>query len=256
MFATIDEILLGRATTDLDTLRAAGDLQERYDTKYVLTVGVTVELLQALDPHWQVLEVDRKRSTAYQSSYYDDSDFGLFHDHVKGRRLRYKVRTRRYGNDPEEMLEVKLKTGRGGTDKRRVQRAVAFGTELTNTERQWLSDTVLDAYGRRPATALKYTLGLNYERRTMFNPMSGDRLTIDSGVIAQADSGTASPVGNAVVIEVKSAAWCCPTVRLLHRHSIRPLNFSKYCAAASALHPELDRRARLRAERSFAHYQT
>ncbi len=256
MFAAIDEILLRRATTDLDTLRASGDLQKRYDTKYVLAVGAAVELLQVLDPRWQVLQVDRKRSTAYQSSYYDDQDFGLFHDHVKGRRQRYKVRTRRYGNDPNEMLEVKLKSGRGGTDKRRMQRTVAFGTELTNVERQWLSDTVLDAYGRRPEAPLKYTLGLDYTRRTMFNPVSGDRLTIDSGIVAQADSGSASPVGDAVIIEVKSVGWACPTVRLLHGHSIRPLTFSKYCAALSALHPELDQRARLRAERSFARCQT
>ncbi len=255
-FAAIDETVAGRATTDLDTLRAAGDLQERYDTKYVLPIATAVKLLQTLDSRWQMLQVDQQRSTLYQSSYYDDQDFGLFRDHVKGRRLRYKVRTRRYGNDPNEMLEIKLKSGRGGTDKRRIQRTVAFGTELTNVERQWLSDTVLDAYGHRPTAPLKYTLGLDYTRRTMFHPFSGDRLTIDSGVVARADSGSASPVGDAVIIEVKSAVWACPTVRLLHQHSIRPLTFSKYCAALSALHPELDQRARLRADRSFAHHQT
>ncbi|CAN5534317.1 polyphosphate polymerase domain-containing protein [soil metagenome] len=254
MFAAIDEVLLGRDTTDLDTLRASGDLQERYDTKYVLTAASAVTALNALDPHWQVLEVNNKRSTAYQSSYYDDKDLGLFRDHVQGRRLRYKVRTRRYGNDPEEMLEIKLKSGRGGTLKRRIERTVAFATELTSVERQWLSDTMLTEYGWRPQQPLKYTLALDYTRRTMFNPVSGDRLTIDSGVVAEADSGTAHPVGDAVVIEIKSVVWCCPTVRVLHRNSIRPLRFSKYCAAVSALNPELDQRARRRADRSFAHY--
>jgi len=255
MTTVIDEALLNRPTTDLDTLRLAGDLQERYDTKYVLTAETAVELLELLDPNWRVLEVNHKRSTEYQSAYYDDQDFGLFRDHVQGRRLRYKVRTRRYGSDPDEMLEVKLKSGRGGTDKRRIQRTVAFGTELTIGERQWLSDTLLDAYGQRPQTPLKYTVGLDYTRRTMFNPVSGERLTIDSGVVATADCGTATPVGNGIVVEVKSLTWCCPTVRLLHRHSIRPLTFSKYCAALSALHPELDQRARKRAQRSFAHYE-
>lgn len=256
MFAAIDQNLLGRATTDLATLRASGDLQERYDTKYVLDLATAVATLELLDPNWQVLQVDRKRFTAYQSSYYDDQDFGLFRDHVMGRRLRYKVRTRRYGDDPDEMLEIKLKSGRGGTIKRRIQRAVAYGSELTNIERQWVSDTILDDYGRRPQTPLKYSLALNYTRRTMFNPVSGDRLTIDSGVVAEADCGRATPVGDAVVIEVKSVVWSCPTVRLLHRHRIRPVNFSKYCAAAAALHPELNQRARSRAERSFAHYRT
>lgn len=256
MFAAIDEVLLGRAATDLTTVRASGDLQQRYDTKYVLNVDTALELLAVLDPQWRVLEVDRQRSTAYQSSYYDDPDFGLFHDHVQGRRLRYKVRTRRYGDDPTEMLEIKLKSGRGATDKRRLQRTAAFGSELTSVERQWLSDTLTNAYGRRPPAPLKYTLGLDYTRRTMFNPVSGERLTIDSGVVAHASSETAAPVGAGVVVEVKSAVWSCPTVRELHRHSIRPLTFSKYCAALAALHPELDQRARLRAQRSLDRYQT
>ena len=256
MFAAIDQLLLSRDTTELSTLRTSGDLQERYDTKYVLNVATAVNLLELLDPNWQVLQVDQQRSTAYQSSYYDDQDFVLFRDHVMGRRLRYKVRTRRYGNDPDEMLEIKLKSGRGGTVKRRIQRKVAFRTELTNIERQWIADTMLEDYGQRRESTLKYTLGLNYTRRTLFNSVSGERLTIDSGVVAEADCGIATPVGDAVVIEVKSVVWCCPTVRLLHRHSIRPVNFSKYCAALSALHPELDQRAQSRAGRSLTRFQT
>lgn len=256
MFVAIEENLLRRDATDLDTLRASGDLQDRYDTKYVLNLDAALKVLDVLDSDWQVLQVNQKRFTPYESSYYDDQNFGLFRDHVMGRRLRYKVRTRRYGNDPDEMLEIKLKSGRGGTLKRRIQRTVAYGTELTNVERQWISDTLLDDYGRRPDNALKYSVGLHYTRRTLFNPVSGERLTIDSGVVAEADSGTATPVGDAVVIEVKSVVWCCPTVRLLHRNYIRPLTFSKYCAALSSLHPELNQRARSRAERSFGHYQT
>ena len=256
MFAAIEERLLRRDTTSLEAVRAAGDLQERYDTKYVLNLEATLEVLNVLDDDWRVLQVNRQRFTPYHSSYYDDQDFGLFRDHVMGRRLRYKVRTRRYGNDPDEMLEIKLKSGRGGTVKRRIQRTVAHGTELTTVERQWVSDTLLDDYGRRPERPLKYSVGLGYTRRTMFNPVTGERLTIDSGVMAEADSGRAAPVGDAVVIEVKSAAWCCETVRLLHRNYIRPVTFSKYCAALSALHPELSQRARIRAERSFDRYQT
>ena len=184
MFAAIEANLLRRDTTDLDTLRASGDLQERYDTKYVLHLDAALKVLEVLDSDWQVLQVNQKRFTAYQSSYYDDQDFGLFRDHVMGRRLRYKVRTRRYGNDPEEMLEIKLKSGRGGTLKRRILRTVAYGTELTNVERKWISDTLFDDYGRRPENMLKYTLGLDYTRRTMFNPVSGDMPLVDSVPIA------------------------------------------------------------------------
>ena len=255
MSSAIDELLRRRPAISLAAIRAATDLQQRHETKYVVAAEIAVGLLGELDCDWQVLEVAGRRSTMYRSAYFDDENFELFRDHVKGRRLRYKVRTRRYGHDPGEMLEVKLKSGRGATDKRRVQRA-GHGAELTIDERQWISDTVVDAYGRRVVGPLRFALGLEYTRRTMVNQVTGERLTIDTGLTAEADSLAAAPVGEAVVVEVKSVDWFGPTVRLLQRQSVRPLTFSKYCAALASLHLDLDQRARQRAQRSFVQYQT
>lgn len=254
MSTSIDEMLLQRPATSLEAIRDVDDLQERYESKYVVTADTAAEVIGALDLGWRVLEVAGRRSTAYRSSYFDDENFGLFRDHVKGRRLRYKVRTRQYENDPDEMLEIKLKSGRGATDKRRVARTGSFGTELTATERRWLSDMVFDAYGRRLESRLAFALGLGYTRRTMFNPAIGERLTIDTDLVAQAEGASAAPVGEAVVIEVKGVDWYGPTVRLLQRRSVRALTFSKYCAALASLHPDLDQRARHRAQRSFERY--
>lgn len=256
MSAAIDEVLIRRLPIDLATVRADADLQQRYDAKYVVLADTAADLLASLDSHWHVLEVDGKRSTAYSSAYFDDEHFGLFRDHIKGRRLRYKVRTRRYGNDSSEMLEIKLKSGRGATDKRRKPRAGSVGVDLTSGERQWLSETVLDAYGRPVAASLGLTLALGYTRRTLFNASTGERVTVDSDLVATAGAMSAAPVGQAVVIEVKSVDWHGPTVRMLQQHSVRPLTFSKYCAALASLYPELDQRAGQRARRSVAQYQT
>lgn len=254
MSATIDEVLLRRPAIDLATVRGAGDLQHRFDTKYVLVAETAAEVVALLDHDWHVLEVDNRRATEYRSSYFDDAEFSSFRDHIKGRRLRYKVRTRQYGSDPGEVLEIKLKSGRGATDKRRVQRTGHLGPKLTDSERNWLSDMVFDAYGKRTVDPLHYALGLQYKRRTLFNPATNERLTIDTGLVAEAGRESASPVGDAVVVEVKSVDWYGQTVRLLQQHSVRPLTFSKYCAALASLYPELDQRARQRAQRSFTHH--
>lgn len=250
MLSSIDEALQRRPAIDLATVQAAGDLQHRFDAKYVLLDETARKAVELLDRDWHVLEVDRRRATSYRSAYFDDEQFGLFHDHVKGRRLRYKVRTRRYGAAAAEVLEVKLKSGRGATDKRRIQRRGPSGLELSVAEHKWISDTVDDAYGKRPVAPLRYALRLDYTRRTLFNTLTGERLTLDTGVVAESDAASAAPVGDAVVVEVKSTDWYGPTVRLLQHHSIRPLTFSKYCAALASLHPELDQRARYRAQRS------
>lgn len=251
MLSSIDEALQRRPAIDLASVQAAGDLQHRFDSKYVLLDDTASALLELLDRDWHVLEVDRRRATSYQSAYFDDEQFGLFHDHIKGRRLRYKVRTRRYGDGPAEVLEVKLKSGRGATDKRRLERRGPGGHELSSAEREWISATVDAVYGKRPTAPLRYALGLEYTRRTLFNTLTGERLTIDTGLLADTTEGSAAPVGDAVVVEVKSTDWYGPTVRQLQQHSIRPLTFSKYCAALASLHPELDQRARHRAQRSF-----
>ena len=254
MSPSIDQMLLRRPATNLEAIRDLDDLQERYESKYVVTVATAADMVDALDPSWRVLEVAGRRSTAYHSSYFDDENFGLFRDHVKGRRLRYKVRTRQYENDPAEMLEIKLKLGRGATDKRRVTRTGSISTELTTAERRWVSDMVFDAYGRRLEGPLAFALGLGYTRRTMFNPATGERLTIDTDLVAEAEGASTAPVGEAVVIEVKGVHWYGPTVRLLQRRSVRTLTFSKYCAALASLYPDLDQRARHRAQRSFERY--
>lgn len=254
MSAAIDDVLRRRPATDLATVRGAGDLQHRFDTKYVLIAETAAEAVALLDQDWHVLEVDNRRATDYRSSYFDDEEFGSFSDHIKGRRLRYKVRTRQYGSDPGEVLEIKLKSGRGATDKRRVRRIGHPSPDLTDAERKWLADVVFDAYGKRTVAPLHNALALHYTRRTLFNPATNERLTIDTGLVAEAGNESAAPVGEAVVVEVKSVDWYGPTVRLLQQHAVRPLTFSKYCAALASLYPELDQRARQRAQRSFTHH--
>lgn len=252
---SIDEVLRSRPTTDLATVRAGGDLQHRFDAKYVLTEAAMAAVVRLLDENWKVLAVDGQKATDYRSAYFDDDRFGSFRDHIQGRRLRYKVRTRRYGDNTGEVLELKLKSGRGATDKRRRNRSGRAGVELTDVEWRWLREMLVDAYGFHQLPPLTYTLNLRYTRRTLFNPLTNERVTIDTDLVAATAATSVRPVGAAAVMEVKAQDWIGPTVRLLQRHAVRPVAFSKYCAALSSLHPELDQRTRQRALRSFSQFQ-
>jgi hypothetical protein len=116
------------ATTDvLDTFAPISladmdgvKLQDRVDTKYVFGEAELPEVLAAMLPHYRVLEVNGMRGTKYSSLYYDTADLQHYKDHHNGRTFRSKVRFREYLGADLVFLEVKRKTGRGRTDKKRI----------------------------------------------------------------------------------------------------------------------------------------
>jgi hypothetical protein len=98
----------------------AVQLQYRMDTKYVFNAGRLEELFAGLLHGYRLLEVDGRRGVDYATRYFDTAGLKHYFDHHNGRSMRSKVRVRCYGNGGPCVLEVKRKTGRGGTDKRRT----------------------------------------------------------------------------------------------------------------------------------------
>ena len=90
-------------------------LQTRIDKKYLLPIGLLGHVLDDLGAGLRALEIDGLRVFGYESVYFDTPRLQFYRDHVQGRRLRHKVRTRRYVDSDLTMLEVKEKGGRGET---------------------------------------------------------------------------------------------------------------------------------------------
>lgn len=215
----------------LDELVTTAALLTRVDRKYLVPATRLPDLLAGLPPAVRVLDVDSRRWFGYHSVYLDTPELDSFHDAGRGRRRRWKVRTRTYLDSGETYLEVKTTGPRGATVKERVP-AAAEATARTG---------LLAARLGPAAERLRPTLETGYRRATLLLP-SGARATIDLDLVVRSrlDDRHGSPAGLAVV-ETKSGAGAGELDRLLWRAGHRPARVSKYGAGLAALHPELPR---------------
>lgn len=248
--ASIDAALLGRLhAVDLPTLEAAAALQHRLDTKYVVPEATIGDLVGSLDDGWRILEIDGARAFAYRSMYLDDHTRTSYVDHIKGRRRRFKVRIRQYGTDTADMLEVKLKTGRGLTDKHRTARPNPASSTLTADEQRWVDDVLVDTAPPGTAARLAPSITIHYSRVTLWHVPSDERMTIDLGTRASLDDRSVVLVAGGAIVEVKSSAVRGVATDMLLKRNHRPATFSKYCVGLASLQPHLDGRMAAEARR-------
>src|SRR5207244_5693047 len=88
----------------LDDLVESADLQVRMDRKYFVPAATFRLLIGELGPEFKVLEIDGQRTFDYESVYFDTPELLTYRAHLKGRRRRFKVRTRTYLNSGLCML--------------------------------------------------------------------------------------------------------------------------------------------------------
>lgn len=209
-------------------------LQNRTDTKYLLSADQLAQALRAVAGHYRVLAIDGVRLNPYQTVYFDTPDFALYMQHHAGKRNRYKVRSRRYVVTGQSFIEVKLKAGAGRTVKRRVPTA-AFATTCTPALAGFVAATV-------PAGALGLApvLWNEFARITLVSDARAERLTIDLDLRFWQGERRAELPGIAVA-EVKQAGAdrSSAFVQQMHAAAIRPTGFSKYCIGVSLLYPHV-----------------
>lgn len=226
--ATLDPI-------SLEAANAAAELQTRVDRKYLVVEPALIGLLAGVGSAVRVLDCDGERAIAYRSTYFDTADFALFRAAAQGRRQRFKVRSRTYGERGPSVLEVKARGIRGTTVKSRIDYTHQDRDTVTPDGRQFVA-----AVTGRPdlAAALRPALSTAYHRTTLIDPISHTRLTFDRDVECIDPDGTRASLGS-IVVETKSARAPSAADQWLWHHGIRPATISKYCSGLAATRPEL-----------------
>ncbi len=232
---SIDEALHPMGAITLDGANEIAELQTRVDRKYVLDAATLGALLGALPSTAVALEVDGERSCRYRSTYFDTDDLALYRAAVQGRRVRYKVRSRRYGDTGPCFLEVKAKGRRGANVKSRISydrdRHDTITTDGQAFIQQITGDRGLDA-------DLQPVLTTEYARSTIIDPATQTRLTFDRHLRCSAGPD-GDAVLDAIVVETKSAQAPSPADHWLWKHQIRPTKISKFCTGLAAIRPDL-----------------
>ncbi len=196
--------LARRAPVDLAQVLATAALTTRVDQKYLVPTELLPDLVDRLPERLAVLSIDGRRLFDYESVYFDTACFELYHQHVQGRRKRYKARTRTYRDTGEVMLEVKLKGHRGATVKERLPYAGEDGRALTGEGRAFLHAVVDEAYGLA-VPELEPRLTTAYRRSTLVDLAEQSRATIDLD-LSWSDGETAWAAGDLALVESKSAS--------------------------------------------------
>ncbi len=198
-------------------------LQSRTDTKFAFREADLPKYLEALMPDYRLLEVDGVRGVSYRSLYFDTPGLKHFLDHHNGRVFRSKTRFREYIGSGLCFLEVKRKTGRGGTDKVR-RREPSIPDVLNADQRAFVAQASGCAEPMHPV------LWNHFTRLTLVHRTRQERLTIDRGLRFSTADGSAVMDGICVAeLKESRADRGSPFAALMRAHGNRPSGMSKYC---------------------------
>ncbi len=228
----------------LADVQARAELLARFDRGYLVPVEVFAAFAAELTDHrrpdgpFAALCINGRRWFRYHSVHYDTPDLRSFHDHRDGRRLRYKIRERRYEDTGERQFEIKLKGRHGETVKHR--RPLLPGDAALGPASRGFLTSVLDRrYGLAAPTELHRSIETDYIRATFV--ADGQRVTCDAALECRdpATGRTVRADGGLVLVEIKTTGRLTAADRLLHDHGLRAAAFTKYCGALAALRPDL-----------------
>lgn len=224
------------APAGLDEVRAATDLQDRQERKYVVPAATFAALAEALLGTHVVLEIGGLRAFGYRTTYLDTPALLTYREHLQRRRRRFKCRTREYADSGLRAFEVKLKGLRGRTVKRRLE-----GCADPLAAADFLGACLLEAYGRVVAEPFAPALAVGYTRVTLAAPGRAERLTCDARLRFRAPGGAAAAMDDGfVILESKSLHGGALADRVLRGLGARPEPAcSKYCLGVALTRPHL-----------------
>lgn len=222
--------LFSPASSALLTSRA---LLRRTDTKFLIRRTLLPELLALLQSDYAVVFSGNKTMARYKTRYLDTPELGCFHDHRRGRRIRFKVRFRHYVDRNKSFLEIKRR-GKIGTDKVRFSRDY-LDDSFNLADR----DRVLDATWQR-GHGLVQAIDNSFSRIMLVGLHTPERVTLDVD-LAFTQGQQSLQLEQVAIIEVKQEKYKnrSPIMLALRNISARPSSASKYCIGTMLLNPHV-----------------
>jgi len=209
-------------------------LQNRFDTKYMLSYAQLFQVLNNLRYSYQILEINQDRVHHYHTIYFDTRAFDLYQSHVTGRSNIYKVRSREYLDSKISFLEVKHKNQKQRTEKNRIR--IPKHTQKLCSD----CDNFLQVYNPFTSHELIPRLWNSFRRMTLVSRRNFERLTIDLDLNFFNENNELFLDG-IVVAEVKQDCYTSTSAFMgeMRRQGIRPIGFSKYCYGVSQLYADV-----------------
>ncbi len=215
------------------------ELLTRIDRKFLTTREKVETFLSELGDDYHILLAGTSGWARYETCYFDTPCLEAFHEHVRGRRPRFKVRIRHHVDRGRSFLEVKEKTNAGRTVKARRPRTFLDST-LSEDDRDYIAK-----HCALPALQLEEAVWTNFNRATFVGKHTNERITVDLGLTFEKDSQMkAQPMLGIIEIKQPRLMHTTPAAAALRKIGVREDSVSKYCAAVAALRDDAKPRAR------------
>lgn len=224
-------------------------LMNRVDTKFVMPERQLVQLLEMAAEEYSVQVIDGVRACGYTTLYYDTADYDMYTRHHNQQLVRQKIRSRRYEESGQCFIEVKNKTNKGRTKKKRIVIPdSAFDSVASHAEAHaFLSERA--AYAPEEIAPALIT---RFDRITLVNKAHTERLTIDTNLrFRNVRKQTEGEMEGLVIVELKQdGMYFSPMKEILQRLRVKPFKVSKYClgtvlSQAEVKHNRYKRKIRL-----------
>ena len=220
----------------LAELNAKAEMLTRLDRKYVISSSDFEALSPQFAGRFDILEVNDKRSFGYRTCYFDTERLDSYRDHVQGRRRRSKVRVRRYLDAGFSFLEVKLKSLRKTTVKKRLAYTDSAFDSLTDDALGFIDACHRELYERAGPSVFQAVIKMQYDRLTLVAHEGGERVTIDRNLRFWNANTTAATAQDMILIETKSRFGRGIGDTILRRAGHHPIgSCSKYCLGLATL---------------------
>ena len=225
--------LSGFKTIDLKEMNKAA-LMNRTDNKFLLNQAKLSAILEELTKSYYVLEINGILYHRYTSIYFDTYNFDMYLNHHNRRLNRYRVRQRKYNTTGESFLEIKKKTNKGETLKKRVK-IDSLSQIIPYKKIDFVAENLPYHLFR-----LHASLTSEFYRLTLTNSARNQRITIDSHI--ELNNGLyCKYLYRLVIVEVKSEKHNPDKTifNVLQKHRIHSNSMSKYSIGMAMLHPDL-----------------
>ncbi len=211
-------------------------LMNRVDTKYLITSNQLLAILQGVHDHYYVQEVEGKRLAAYSTIYYDTPDLRMYVIHHDKHLVRDKVRVRTYVDSDLTFCEVKHKTNKGRTKKKRIE--VKRGLDVTHDPE---ASAFLAEKQPYPVDSLRASLETAFDRITLVNYEKTERLTIDCNLVFNNFvTDTSASMGSLVIMELKQDGRAHSLIKdVMFDLRIKSYKMSKYCIGTAMTRPDV-----------------
>lgn len=208
-------------------------LMNRTDTKFIFNIDKLPNLLNQAKEYYKILEINNSRILDYKTQYYDTKNFDLFITHHNKKKNRYKIRQREYLISDISFFEVKFKSNKGRTIKKRIK-TKGLEKALPLKFQEFVNDN-------SPLTGSKLqTSILNYfSRITLVHKTDNERITIDTNLkYKQEDEKVKLPF--LAIAEIKREGYArSDFFNILKENKIYTQSMSKYSIGVLLLNKNL-----------------